>query len=119
MPTTTGAPLRAFASLCLLAVACTGHPLAAPPPKPEVETQQSRQIDQKLDLLFVIDNSGSMEQEQASLARNFPLFMRELTNAGLPDLHLGIVSTDFGAGGLQDGGCSGLGDQGRFRFRAG
>jgi hypothetical protein len=110
---------RAFAWLCLLPVACTSHPLAAPPPRPEVQTSQTRQLDQKLDLLFVIDNSGSMKEEQASLARNFPLFMRELEEAGLPDLHLGIVSSDFGAGGLQQDGCRGLGDQGRFRFRPG
>jgi hypothetical protein len=103
----------------LLVAACTSHPLAAPPPQPEVQTSQTRQVDQKLDLLFVIDNSGSMTQEQESLRRNFPLFMRELEQAGVPDLHLAIVSSDFGAGGLNADGCRGLGDQGRFRFRSG
>jgi hypothetical protein len=112
-------PALARALPALLAAACTSHPLAAPPPQPEVQTSQTRQVDQKLDLLFVVDNSGSMTQEQASLARNFPLFMRELEEAGLPDLHLGIVSSDFGAGGLAANGCRALGDQGRFRFRAG
>ena len=49
-----------------------------------MQTSQTRQVDQKLDLLFVVDNSGSMAQEQASLARNFPLFMRELERLACP-----------------------------------
>jgi hypothetical protein len=54
----------------------------------------------KLDLLFMIDNSGSMEEEQANLARNFPRLIDELKNLpmGLPDLHLGVVSSDLGDG---------------------
>jgi hypothetical protein len=31
-----------------------------------------------LDLLFVVDNSHSMAEEQANIGRNFPDFMREL-----------------------------------------
>jgi hypothetical protein len=55
----------------------------------------------KLDLLFMIDNSGSMVEEQANLARNFPHLIDELKNLpkGLPNLHLGVVSSDLGDGG--------------------
>lgn len=54
----------------------------------------------KLDLLFMIDDSPSMEEEQANLARNFPRLMDELHKlpTGFPDLHLGVVSSDLGAG---------------------
>ncbi len=34
----------------------------------------------KMDLVFVIDNSGSMSEEQANLAANFPLFANLLTS---------------------------------------
>src|SRR5688572_9282922 len=33
-----------------------------------------------LDLLFVIDNSGSMGEEQLNLARNMPLLVQQLEN---------------------------------------
>jgi hypothetical protein len=49
----------------------------------------------KIDFLFVIDNSFSMEREQASLTRSFPRFMnviaRELRAA---DFHVMVVDTD-------------------------
>ncbi|MEE9383316.1 MAG: vWA domain-containing protein [Nannocystaceae bacterium] len=43
----------------------------------ENDTENGSDIDvpsKKIDLLFVIDNSGSMGEEQANLARNFPNF---------------------------------------------
>jgi hypothetical protein len=74
----------------------------------------------KLDVLFVIDDSGSMGQEQASLAANFPVFMDALAElpTGLPDLHVGVVSSDLGlsstsgAGAATIAGCLGEGDEG-------
>ncbi|HET6611303.1 MAG TPA: vWA domain-containing protein [Kofleriaceae bacterium] len=52
-----------------------------------------------LDILFVIDNSSSMLEEQESLAQNFNTFIDVLESAegGLPDIHIGVVSTDMGA----------------------
>jgi hypothetical protein len=54
----------------------------------------------KLDLLFMIDDSRSMAEEQTNLARNFPRLIDELEKlpTGFPDLHLGVVSSDLGAG---------------------
>ncbi len=49
---------------------------------------------QKVDFLFVIDNSSSMEDEQANLARSFPGFiqvMQKLLEAS--DFHIMVVST--------------------------
>jgi len=75
----------------------------------------------KLDLLFMIDDSPSMEEEQANLTRNFPRLMDELKNlpSGFPDLHLGVVSSDLGAGAasLPDACGVSQGDRGRLQVR--
>jgi hypothetical protein len=74
----------------------------------------------KLDLLFLIDNSGSMGEEQASLAANFPQFMSVLENiqGGLPDLHVGVISSNMGVGGFNITGCTGVGDDGALQHQA-
>lgn len=47
-----------------------------------------------VDVLWVIDNSGSMGNDQAALADNFPVFMEYFLNSGL-DYHIGVVTTDI------------------------
>lgn len=47
---------------------------------------------QKLDLLFVIDNSGSMGEEQANLIANFPTFIQVLDQSGL-DYRVAVTTT--------------------------
>lgn len=76
----------------------------------------------KVDLLFMVDNSGSMKEEQAALQREFPKLIKTLTTGERPpkpsfppaeDLHLGVVSSDMGLVGIQGiPGCDGLGDDG-------
>lgn len=67
-------------------------------------------INRDIDILFVIDNSGSMREEQSSLVRNFPQFINTLEQieGGLPNVHLGVVSSDMGSLGVPTGdpGCS-------------
>jgi len=46
-----------------------------------------------VDVLWVIDNSCSMEEEQSSLTGNFSKFMNYFTNSGL-DYHVGVVSAE-------------------------
>jgi hypothetical protein len=53
----------------------------------------------KIDILFVVDNSGSMEEEQANLATNFPAFVDVIENYTTSggdhlDYHLAITTTD-------------------------
>jgi hypothetical protein len=74
----------------------------------------------KVDLLFMIDNSNSMAQEQVSLKAQFPKLISVLTSGertpGDPnpfppvkDLHVGVVSSDMGIPGVNFGagtGCS-------------
>ena len=83
----------------------------------------------KVDLLFMIDNSNSMRDEQASLAREFQRLINVLTTgdhdgdgqqdfSAARDLHLGVISSDLGVPGvpgvheLAGSGCEGLGDNG-------
>jgi len=77
----------------------------------------------KLDLLFMIDDSPSMQEEQANLARNFPRLIDALKNmpSGPPDLHLGVVSSDMGAGTLVTSGpcADSLGQGGVLQVRDG
>jgi hypothetical protein len=47
-----------------------------------------------VDMLFVVDNSCSMLQEQAVLAANFPALLEWFLGSGL-DYHIGVVSTDI------------------------
>ncbi|MCB9677856.1 MAG: hypothetical protein H6737_22335 [Alphaproteobacteria bacterium] len=70
---------------------------AVNPPEPENPEQLDRivQVQQpKVDILFVIDNSCSMLEEQTALANNFSPFMEFFTGSGL-DYHIGVVSTDM------------------------
>jgi hypothetical protein len=57
----------------------------------------------QIDLLFVIDNSGTMAEEQENLARNFPLLIQQLEqltdsdgNMVMPDVNIMVTTTDFG-----------------------
>jgi hypothetical protein len=97
--------------------ACNSHPFEQPVPMPEAQTDRIYELNplRQLDLLFVIDNSSSMEQEQENIKRNFPDFMRELENikGGLPDIQIGVISSNFGAGpGLPAPDCPIYGDRG-------
>jgi hypothetical protein len=77
----------------------------------------------KVDLLFVIDNSGSMAQEQENIAEQLPRLVRILASGNLenggPDndfqpvssLQLGVISSDMGTDDAYPL-CEGNGDDG-------
>ncbi|MEO0600294.1 MAG: vWA domain-containing protein [Myxococcota bacterium] len=52
-------------------------------------------LEQTADVLFVVDNSGSMGDNQAALAANFPRFIEAISGSGL-DYHVGVITTDVG-----------------------
>jgi hypothetical protein len=54
---------------------------------------QTAAQDKKIDILWVVDNSGSMGDEQASLASNFDLFIRDFITKDV-DFKMGITTTD-------------------------
>jgi hypothetical protein len=106
-------------ALAILICGCTTHDLVAPNPMPEEQTDKYVPITvtRKADILFMIDNSLSMKEEQDNLARNFPAFIDELRKikGGLPDVHIGVVTSDVGAGPLAQSGCAPGGRDGAFQ----
>jgi len=93
---------------------CPSREVSRVDPAPSKEQQKSlpAQVNRNIDILFVIDDSGSMEEEQTSLVANFSNFINVLSNieGGLPDVHIGVVSTNLG--GNADNQCQGTGDAG-------
>ena len=56
------------------------------------ETFNQEEID-AVDILFVVDNSCSMNDKQTQLANNFDTFMNVFDSSGI-DYHIGFVTTD-------------------------
>ncbi|MFH2007268.1 MAG: vWA domain-containing protein [bacterium] len=100
--------LLGFAALSLILIftlACINRPMKNAKPDPFIGSVISipQSAERDVDMLFVIDNSGSMAGEQANLRQNFSALMTELRNmtGGLPNVHLGVTSTDLGTGMFQ------------------
>ncbi len=65
---------------------------------PATSPNAAANVCQKMDILFVIDDSGSMSEEQAALAQSFPRFVSVLNEyqvqgGGLLDYRVAITST--------------------------
>jgi hypothetical protein len=70
-----------------------------------------------LDVLFVIDNSATMQTRQAALVAAFPALAALLEASTGINLHLGIVTTDVGAGPTTLPGCVPGGDRGLLQMQ--
>jgi hypothetical protein len=59
------------------------------------EAEQPLVEPQKLDILFVVDDSGSMKEEQEGVARELTAFIDQLKQAGgvRQDFHVGVLTT--------------------------
>lgn len=73
---------------------------AVPPmiPKPQlvtdaVEAEGDEIFDPKIDILFVIDDSGSMSSHQRNLANNVDLFINNFLQRQDIDYHIGVITT--------------------------
>jgi len=86
-----------FPLVSVALTACLEHPIAqvelCKVENPEVPILIDDGGD--VDILFVIDNSGSMVEEQARLARNFEAFARRLDEMGA-HYRIGVTTTDSG-----------------------
>ncbi len=72
-------------------------------PPPPVDCDPDLGCQDKIDLLFVIDNSGTMGEEQLNLAKNFPLLIAQLEaledGTGIrvgADVNIMVTTTDVG-----------------------
>lgn len=82
------------ALLALLVTACRDDRLVpALPPGLRVDTYAQRSAS-KVDVLWVVDDSGSMAPRQANLARNFQAFIA-LFRQGSIDFRLAVTTTDI------------------------
>ncbi len=120
-----------FSLLCLsctsdkTVVVIDGDPIDADGGRPELDgatdDDGGTPAVTEVDLLLVIDNSGSMAEEQASLADELPIFIRSLADGEIRDpdtgalvesfppvtsLRVGVVSTDMGTGGFNVPTCT-------------
>jgi hypothetical protein len=70
----------------------------APAPRPVDEVTRTDVILQtqtpKVDILWMVDNSCSMGDDQTRLTQNFPTFMDYFVGSGL-DYHVGVTSSDI------------------------
>ena len=93
------------------------------PPSTQVSTVSYRQnFTNKVDVLFMLDNSNGALMLQVNLKNGIESFLKpleDLSGKGIyVDLHIGVVSSDFGAGATGAPGCTpsgpkGGGDQGK------
>src|SRR5215471_1284862 len=104
--------------------ACNARRLEAPTAQPQRSTNNAFQetVNRDIDILFMVDNSLSMQPLIAKLTQNFPVFMTVLQNlpSGLPNVHIAVVSSDLGAGGWSGiPQCAIGGDGGQFQDQVG
>ena len=76
---------------------CNSHPIKSVEigGNSEFEDALPLDVDKKVDVLLVVDNSGSMGEEQANLAANFAPFINTLEAAGA-DYRIALTTTDIG-----------------------
>jgi len=110
---------RGFWSAFVLVVGCVALNGCEPQSSGETTSRASALTGtgRKIDVLFMVDNSSSMDMSQNLLLGNFPKFMDVLTGqpGGLPNVHVAVVSSDLGAGNGSVTGCSLNGDNGVFQ----
>ncbi|MBC7371738.1 MAG: VWA domain-containing protein [Bdellovibrionaceae bacterium] len=72
-------------------------------------TASTLTVDPRVDILFVVDNSGSMETHQKNLALNVNKFTSEFTRTSFIEYNIGVTTTDDGIPNLpnQAGDCCG------------
>src|SRR3954471_3486539 len=98
-------------AFALLLVGCYDAPVETPVNTvTQVETHRFVPGEQQVDLLFLIDNSNSMDKKQTELKARFPQLIAKLDQlqADKPaSYHIGVVTSDLGAAGAcssDDGG---------------
>lgn len=115
---------------CCLALALLGC-CSSSPSKPMGPTRVTAAIvpataNRSVDVLFLIDDSTNSLEASTDVLRSFGAFTRVLAEQGLPDLHIGVATSDLGTTAVGDtmpgpsfgsgpGGCSGIGKAGNLQ----
>jgi len=68
-------------------------------PEEKVVQDNTQVFDPKVDILFVVDNSGSMAVHQRNLSNNVVKFTQTFTRSSVLDYNIGIVTTDMDGNG--------------------
>lgn len=89
-----------LASCILILTACSpkSESLYLPPVQKldqQVEDPNAVYFDPTVDILFVVDNSGSMGSHQTNLIRNIDLFVNAFLNNSILDYNIGVITTDM------------------------
>jgi hypothetical protein len=89
-----------LAVLALVAAGCPDRSISAVDTVPAGVFSKDIPISADLDILFVIDNSGSTRDKQTIFADNYKNFVAALAlfPTGLPNLHLAVVTTSVDVG---------------------
>ncbi|MCC6751782.1 MAG: hypothetical protein IT371_29285 [Deltaproteobacteria bacterium] len=97
-----------------LAAAILSCACAAPEPAPLLDAGNVPALQRQIDLLVVADNSSSTDELRDTLAMHLPALLDALGKdaADLPDLRLGVVTADLGAGPYRLGTCERVGGDG-------
>jgi len=111
--------LSLITAAVLFSWACIERPMKVADPAPNVISDFSalQSATRDVDLIFLVDTSRSMEDEQNLLRQNFPNLVRVLKDisGGLPNIHLGTITPDLGTLPFNSAGCDHpYGDDGRF-----
>ena len=79
--------------LALISVGCTQNPAFSIQADSNTFKQNGNDLQVKVDILWVIDNSGSMATSQAALAANFQSFMAKFQTTNF-DYRMAVTTTD-------------------------
>ncbi len=91
----------ALAGLMALATACGqvsekgAIPPSGPPQKKVTDRDETVSFNPKVDILFVVDDSGSMDSHQDNLSRNIKQFTAEIQKTTFLDYHIGVITTSM------------------------
>ncbi len=96
--------------------ACIERPMKVAEPSPKIISDFPTALNstRDVDIVFLVDTSISMEDEQQLLRANFAQLMRVLKDisGGLPNIHLGTITPDLGTAPYDVPGCSITGGDG-------
>lgn len=114
----SGATLGLLTGIALSSAGCLDHPVKGVKIKSQQESnvRVSLEVNKDVDILFVIDDSASMGEEQAALAANFKFFVDVLEDP-LVDANFRIGVTTTNMGGHTVDGCR-TGEQGILQLKS-